>query len=110
MDTAVAKNQSHTLSMWWIISIVPESPVSNLLALLGWQPTRFKPDNPRPRAAITPRIWLGFSRRLFFAESREVGAGVLWGSPAEHCFSTLYNSFRHFSTTLGMFDNFRQIR
>jgi hypothetical protein len=40
MDSAIAKNQSHTASMCWIISIVPGSLVSNLLALFGWRPTR----------------------------------------------------------------------
>src|SRR5207248_2219941 len=34
MDSAIAKNQSHRVSICWVVSIVPGSPVSNLLALL----------------------------------------------------------------------------
>jgi hypothetical protein len=33
MDTVIAKNQSDTVAMCWIISIVPRCLVSNLLAL-----------------------------------------------------------------------------
>jgi len=47
MDSAIAKNQSDTVSMCWIISIVSGSPVSNLLALFGLQPTR-----PDPKIAV----------------------------------------------------------
>src|SRR5260370_34642357 len=43
MDRVVAKNQSHTVSMYLIISTVSGSPVSNLLALLRSQPTRLNP-------------------------------------------------------------------
>lgn len=33
MDSAIAKNQSHAVSMYWLILIVRRSPVSNLLAI-----------------------------------------------------------------------------
>src|SRR5258708_8825785 len=45
MDTVIAKNQSQRVSMFWIILIVPGSPVSNLLALLGLRPEATRPDN-----------------------------------------------------------------
>src|SRR5436305_5433340 len=45
MDTVIAKNQSHRVSIYWVISIVPGSPVSNLLALLGLRPEATLPDN-----------------------------------------------------------------
>jgi hypothetical protein len=71
MDSLVAKNQSHTVSMCWMISIVPGSPVSNLLALLGWQPTRFNPDNPG--RGLRLRVGSGWALvgGLFLAQSRE---------------------------------------
>jgi hypothetical protein len=36
VDRVIAKSQSHTVSMCWMMSIVPGSHVSNLLAILGW--------------------------------------------------------------------------
>jgi hypothetical protein len=55
MDSAIAKNQSDTVSMFWIISIVSGSPVSNLLALFGLQPTRPDPNNRGPSAGSFKR-------------------------------------------------------
>jgi predicted Zn-dependent protease len=53
MDSVIAKNQSHTVSMYLIISTVSGSPVSNLLAFLGLPPTA---------SVLVPIGFLKFSR------------------------------------------------
>jgi hypothetical protein len=45
MGTVIAKNQLHRVSICWVVSIVPGSPVSNLLALFSLPPTRLNLDN-----------------------------------------------------------------
>jgi len=50
MHSVIAKNQLHTVSMYWLLSIVPGSPVSNLLAIFGLQATRLDPNNLGPSA------------------------------------------------------------
>jgi hypothetical protein len=48
VDSLLRKNQLHTVAKYLIVSTVSGSPVSNLLALFGMQPTRPDPDNRGP--------------------------------------------------------------
>src|ERR1700680_1883838 len=57
MDSVIAKNQSHTVSMWWLISIVPGCLVSNLLALFGLRPTRLANPRSHPTELRSQKHW-----------------------------------------------------
>src|SRR5687767_4671147 len=83
MDSVIAKNQSHTVSMYWLVSIVPGSPVSNLLALFDLQPTRLDPNNRGPSGGRFSRRYGKFpvSGSLGLASSRSPPVQSASGSP-----------------------------
>jgi hypothetical protein len=62
MDSVIAKYQSHTVSMYWIVSIVPGSPVSNLLAFLRPSPPRLIPLRRRPERGPSQSSYAKFPR------------------------------------------------
>ena len=65
MDTVIAKNQSHRVSSCWVVSIVPGSPVSNLLALSARLPTRLNTANRGPRVgSVAPSVFSAAGRLL----------------------------------------------
>src|SRR5947207_13037424 len=110
MDTVIAKNQSHRVSMFWIILIVPGSPVSNLLALLGL----------RPRLLIPIIAVRAFAFQTTYAPSFRFPVGRCCSSPAQNALlpgrrehfprqhsTTAFDSFRQLSTALHMFDTLR---
>src|SRR3954451_18289556 len=105
MDTVIAKNQSHRGSIYWVVSIVPGSPVSNLLALLGLRPEATLPDNRGSSSCVSDDVRAKFlvSGWSFLSPPAQnallpVGANISLASTLRQL-STLFNSstlVRHF--------------
>jgi len=118
MDNAVARNQSHTLSMCWIVSTLSGSLVSNLLAFFVPQQTPHDHNSAfraqavltsvcqilAPWPAITTPFWApllgGFCAARRSGRRQKLG---YWTQP-----NTMHRArFRHFSTVLDTFDTLR---
>ena len=116
MDNAVARNQSHTLSMYRMALTLSESLVSNLLAFFVPEQTPLDHNSAFRAQSLSTSVCeisralasdhnviLGtLARRLCTA--RGPGRRQKLGYPKPN---TMHRPFRHFSTLLDMFDTLR---
>jgi hypothetical protein len=117
MDNAVARNQSHTLSTYRMVSTLSESLVSNLLAFFVPQQTPHDHNSAfRAQAVLTsvcqilapwPATTTSFWAPLLGRFVPPDGPAAVRSSATPHSLIPCTARFRHFSTVLDMFDTLR---